>query len=137
MIVPRRSGLTVVQHGVEGHLEGDVDLAEVARQKAGSHGEAAPGAFPAHHDLCVVDSQLVGVDLQEEQGGVAVFQVGGERFLEGGAVFRGHHHGAVLLYQEAGVGQEDLLVHAVKMSPSMKPQDAGSVFSRSRVFRGT
>lgn len=107
MIVPRGSGLTVVQHGVEGHLEGDVD------------------------------SQLVGVDLQEEQGGVAIFQIGGKRLLEGGAVFRGHHHGAVLLYQEAGVGQEDLLVHAVKMSPSMKPQDAGSVFSRSRVFRGT
>ena len=77
MIVSRRGGLPVVQHGVEGHLEGDVDLAEISRQKTGGHGEAAPGAFPTHHDLCVVDPQLVSVSLQEKQSGVAVFQIGG------------------------------------------------------------
>lgn len=93
-----------------------------------------PGAFPAHHNLCVVDSQLVGVDLQEEQGGVAIFQIGGKRLLEGGAVFRGHHHGAVLFHQKAGMGQEHLLVHAMKMAPSVKPQDAGSAFLWPRVF---
>ena len=98
MIVSRRGGLPVVQHGVEGHLEGDVDLAEISRQKAGGHGEAAPGAFPTHHDLCVVGPQLVSVSLQEKQSGVAVFQIGGKRFLERGAVFRGHYHGAVLFH---------------------------------------
>ena len=98
MVVSRRGGFPVVQHGVERHLEGDVDLADISRQKAGGHREAAPGAFPTHHDLRIVDPQLVGVDLQEKQGGVAVFQVGGKRLLECGAVFRSHHHGAVLFH---------------------------------------
>ena len=34
------------------------------------------------------------------------------------------------------MGQQDLWVHAVKVTPSVEPQDARSAFTRSRVFRG-
>lgn len=101
VVVAGRGGVLVVEHGVQGHLEGDADLAEVAGEQAGGHRQAAARALPAHHDLGVVEAQILGVGLQVEQRRVAVLEVGGEGALQRAAVLGHHHDGAELVHQAA------------------------------------
>lgn len=58
VVVPGGFGILVVQHGVEGHLKGDMYAANVLFIHAQRRGQSAAGALAAHHDLIVAHTQL-------------------------------------------------------------------------------
>ena len=100
MIVHRGGSVPVVQHGIQGHLKGDVHFPPVMGQHAQGGGHAAPGALAPHHELIRPEADLLCVFFHIEERSVAVLQSGGIGVLFGKTIIRGdqnrpefHHQG--------------------------------------------
>lgn len=74
VVIPGGFGILVVQHGVEGHLKGDMHAANVLFIHAQRCGQSAVGAFIAHHDLITAHTQLRRMRFQIGERVVAVQQ---------------------------------------------------------------
>ena len=124
MIVPRRFGITVIQHGIDRHLIGDVDAAFVPGIHAQSCRQTAARAFAAHHDLAVVDAKLRGVFFHPAECGIAILQRRRIGCFDGQAVTDAHHQRAVLFHQRQRSGEVSHLRHAGSVSTAVNPEDS-------------
>ena len=126
VIVPGGRRVMVIQHGIQGHLKGDLYFAPVPRHHAQRRGESAARALAAHHDLVIPGAEPGSVLFQIEKGLVAVLDGGGIRRAQRQPVARGDHQGAEPLHQVDGTAHMDHLLHSEDVSSTVDPENGRS-----------
>ena len=75
MVAAGRDGVFVIKHGIQGHLIGDADAADIPFILAEGRGQSAAGAFPANHELIAADAERRGVRFQVKEQKLTVISL--------------------------------------------------------------